>query len=216
VLGGGRIRLEVRPELSQLDYANGVVMSGFTIPGIIQRRIDTSLELNTGETYVAGGLISTSVSATTNKVPYIGDMPLIGAAFRTMSYSEEEKELVIMVTPELVEPLKPSQKPCAFPGSETTHPSDGELYWKGNVEVPVCNACEISRRSELNINLDHAHHKLPCVPRTSATVTSTSHGTTATQPATPSVPQREQQQTSNLPPVKLNGLIGPVGYDAGR
>jgi len=216
VLGGGRIRLEVRPELSQLDYANGVVMQGFTIPGIIQRRIDTSLELNTGETYIAGGLISTRVGATTNRVPYLGDMPLIGAAFRTMSYSEEETELVIMVTPELVEPLKPTQKPCAYPGSETTHPSDGELYWKGNIETPVCNECEITRRSQLNIALDHAHHKAPCVPRQVNRTNGPSHGTTATQPVNTDVPQRDATPTSKLPPVILQGLIGPVGYDAGR
>jgi pilus assembly protein CpaC len=222
VLGGGRIRLEVRPELSQLDYANGVVMQGFTIPGIIQRRIDTSLELNTGETYIAGGLISTGVSSTTSKLPYIGDMPLIGSAFRTVSYSEEEKELVIMVTPELVEPLRPGQKPCGYPGSESTHPSDGELYCKGNVEVPVCNECEISRRAELNIALDHAHHKAPCVPRETAAANEKTRATAAPPPASASVSQRDLEileiktPPSSLAPVKLQGLIGPTGYDAGR
>jgi pilus assembly protein CpaC len=219
VLGGGRIRLEVRPELSQLDYANGVVMSGFTIPGIIQRRIDTSLELNTGETYIAGGLISTGVSATTSKVPYIGDMPLIGSAFRTVSYSEEEKELIIMVTPELVEPLRPGQKPCGYPGSESTHPSDGELYWKGNVEAPVCNECEIGRRAEMNIALDHAHHKAACVPRQTASRNERIQATAAQPPASAAVSQQElevQTPPASLPPIKLQGLIGPTGYDAGR
>lgn len=217
VLGGGRIRLEVRPELSQLDYANGVVMAGFTIPGIIQRRIDTSLELNTGETYIAGGLISTAVSATTNKLPYIGDVPIVGAAFRTMSYTEEEKELIIMVTPELVEPLKPAQKPCAFPGSETTHPTNGELFLKGNIEAPACNACEISRRSELNVRLDHAYHKPPCVPRYSVSASEASKGTavkpsgaTVDEPAKVETPSQAQRSAS------LPGLIGPLGYDAGR
>jgi pilus assembly protein CpaC len=194
-------------------------MQGFTIPGIIQRRIDTSLELNTGETYIAGGLISTSVSATTNKVPYLGDMPLIGAAFRTMSYTEEEKELIIMVTPELVEPLKPGQRPCGFPGSETTHPSDGELYWKGNVETPVCNACEISRRAEMNISVDHAHQKAPCVPRHTVSADGKPGATAAQPPASAAAPQRGLElktSTSSLPPIKLQGLIGPTGYDAGR
>src|SRR5207247_9453750 len=132
---------------------------------------------------------------------YIGDMPLIGAAFRTVSYSEEEKELVIMVTPELVEPLKPGQKPCAYPGSETTHPSDGELYWKGQVEAPVCNACEVARRAELNLSVDHAHRKAPCVPRRSASATSTSDGTTAAPPTNIDVPQQEATRASGQPSV---------------
>ena len=139
-----------------------------------------------------------------------------------MSYSEEEKELVIMVTPELVEPLKPGQKPCGYPGSETTHPSDGELYWKGNIEAPVCNVCESTRRAELNVSVDHAHHKAPCVPRQTAAANDKPRATTATtvtttkQSASAEVPQREETPPSSLPPIKHQGLIGPLGYDAGR
>jgi pilus assembly protein CpaC len=213
VLGGGRIRLEVRPELSQLDYANGVVMDGFTIPGIIQRRVDTSVELNTGETFVAAGLISRAVSATTNKVPYIGDVPIFGAAFRTVSYNEEEKELVVMVTPELVESMKPGQKPCFFPGSESTHPSNGELYWNGNVESPPCNPCETSRRAELGIGLSHAKRGLPTCPQPVDALAGQKAGEASlTGTVAPEDADAEaQSQAESLP-----GLIGPLGYEKGR
>jgi pilus assembly protein CpaC len=217
VLGGGRIRLEVRPELSQLDYANGVAFQGFTIPGIIQRRVDTSVELNTGETFVAAGLISREVSANTSKVPYIGDVPIVGAAFRTVSYTEVEKELVVVVTPELVEPLRPGQKPCNFPGSESTHPSNGELFWNGNIEAPACNPCEISRRAELGITLSHAKRGLPCCPEVGV------HGTAAKKDTeaslTGEVAEAETQEEENPQaqrPEGLPGLIGPLGYEAGR
>jgi pilus assembly protein CpaC len=216
VLGGGRIRLEVRPELSQLDYANGVVMDGFTIPGIIQRRVDTSVELNTGETFIAAGLISKDVSATTNKVPYIGDVPIFGAAFRTVSYTEEEKELVVMVTPELVEPLKPGQKPCAHPGSESTHPSNGELFWNGNVESPPCTPCETSRRAELGITVSHAKRGLPSCPESAGVASKakrgepTLTGTVTEEETKPNAPSQAQR------PEGLPGLIGPLGYEAGR
>jgi Flp pilus assembly secretin CpaC len=194
-----------------------VVMDGFTIPGIIQRRVDTSVELNTGETFVIGGVISRSVSATTNKVPYVGDVPIFGAAFRTVSYNEEEKELVVMVTPELVEPMKPGQKPCYYPGSESRHPSNGELFWNGNIESPPCTPCEISRRAELGVTLSHAAHGLPTCPQSGdafaakkagdASLTGTVSAEDAKDEEAPSQAQR---------PEGLPGLIGPLGYEAGR
>lgn len=219
VLGAGRIRLEVRPELSQLDYANGVVMQGFTIPGIIQRRVDTSVELLTGETFVAAGLISRDVSATTNKVPYIGDVPIFGAAFRTVSYNEEEKELVVMVTPELVEPLRPGQKPCAYPGSESTHPSNGELFWNGNVETPPCTPCEISRRAELGLGVAHSKRGLPTCPQQSAVVAGGKKGAEAASLAgtvAEETGKEDETPSQAQRPDGLPGLIGPLGYEAGR
>ena len=137
VLGGGRVRLEVRPEVSEVDFSIGVVSSGFTIPGFRQRQVDTSVELYSGETFVIGGLLSTSDTANTNKVPFLGDLPFIGTAFRTTSYDREELELIIMVTPELVEAMKPEQKPLSYPGGEGVPPGNHELFFWGNVESPA-------------------------------------------------------------------------------
>ncbi len=220
VLGSGRIRLEVRPELSQLDYANGVSFNGFEIPGIIQRRIDTSVELNTGETFVAGGLIRTSVSGTTNKIPFLGDLAIIGTAFRTVEYEEQETELIIMVTPELVEPLRPNQRPCAFPSSESTHPSNGELFLKGNIEVPPCTPCETSRRAALGLDLGHVPGQKPTadrtIDRTKETVDEPPAKRAVIQAGATMVPQRKDLPPQAQRPGSMPGLIGRLGYDAGR
>jgi len=213
VLGGGRIRLEVRPELSQLDYANGVQFQGFTVPGIQQRRVETAVELNTGETFVIGGLLSTTDSATTNKVPYIGDIPLVGAFFRTVEYQQEERELIVLVTPELVEPIRPNQRPCAYPGSESTHPTNHELFLLGRVESPVCNECEISRRSELGLEVAHARHKRPACDHAGCTVNALK-GAAANPTAESATPSKLPAEARR--PARLPGLIGPTGYDVAR
>ncbi len=211
VLGGGRIRLDVRPELSELDYANGVVMAGFTIPGIKTRRVNTAVELNTGETFVLAGLLNTTVNADQSKVPYIGDIPLIGAVFRTTTYSSEEKELIVMVTPELVEPLKASQKPCSYPGAESTHPSNHELFLLGNIESPVCNPCEITRRSQLGLDLIHTPAgKCHTGCRSCAAASAkqpTARAATAQRMSAPEEPATANQTLR---------FFGPAGYDAGR
>jgi pilus assembly protein CpaC len=211
VLGGGRIRLEVRPELSELDYANGVQMTGFTIPGIKTRRVNTSVELNTGETFVLAGLLSTTVNADQSKVPYIGDIPLIGAAFRTTTYSSEEKELIVMVTPELVEPMKASQKPCSYPGAESKHPSNHDLFFLGNIESPACNPCEITRRSQLGLDLIHTPSG-KCHTGCRSCVAATA------KPANAPVVTEQRARVPEALPVadQTLRLLGPAGYDAGR
>jgi pilus assembly protein CpaC len=102
VLAPDRIALKVAPEASELDYTNQVVISGVSVPAITTRRADTTVELGDGETFVIGGLVSQDVTSQINKIPLLGDIPIIGAFFRDMQYSKQDKELVIMVTPHLV------------------------------------------------------------------------------------------------------------------
>jgi pilus assembly protein CpaC len=105
VLGPNRIALKVAPEASDLDYANAVVLDSVSVPAITTRRADTTVELGDGETFVIGGLVSQSISSQVNKIPLLGDIPIIGAFFRDLRYSRQDKELVIMVTPHLVRPI---------------------------------------------------------------------------------------------------------------
>ena len=105
VLSKDRIALKVAPEASDLDYTNGVTINGTQIPAIITRRADTTVELGDGESYVIGGLVSRSTTSNLSKLPFLGDLPIIGAFFRSMNYSQKEKELLIVVTPHLVKPL---------------------------------------------------------------------------------------------------------------
>ncbi|WP_242560409.1 MULTISPECIES: type II and III secretion system protein family protein [Pandoraea] len=105
ILSPNRIALKVAPEASDLDYTNAVVIASTQIPAITTRRADTTVELGDGESFIIGGLISRTTTAAVDKVPLLGDLPLIGAFFRNLKYNSTEKELVIIVTPRLVKPV---------------------------------------------------------------------------------------------------------------
>jgi pilus assembly protein CpaC len=105
VLGPGQISLKVAPEASDLDYTHAITESGISIPAISTRRADTTVQLGDGESFVIGGLVSRSTVASVNKVPLLGDLPIIGAFFKNLSYTQDDRELVIVVTPHLVKPI---------------------------------------------------------------------------------------------------------------
>src|SRR5262249_38067840 len=90
VLGNGKIHLEVEPEVSALDPASGTTIQGTVVPGRIVDRVNTTVELEPGQTFVIGGLIQHSVLGNTQKVPVLGDLPFFGAAFSSKSYLESE------------------------------------------------------------------------------------------------------------------------------
>jgi pilus assembly protein CpaC len=136
VLGNGKIHLEVEPEVSALDAGNGTNISGAVVPGRVTRRVHTSVEMEDGQTFVIGGLIQRTESATTRRIPVLGDLPFVGTAFRSISHQEQEEELVILVTVNLVDPLDCSQLPKVLPGEETRRPDDFELFLEGILEAP--------------------------------------------------------------------------------
>jgi pilus assembly protein CpaC len=138
VLGNGKIRLEVRPEVSEPDAANGTTISGTSVPGFLRRYADTAVELSAGQTLAIAGLIQTRLEAVNHGLPWISEIPYLGAAFRTVHENVNEIELLIMVTPELVDGMAACEVPPCGPGMETTSPTDWELYLKGHLEVPNC------------------------------------------------------------------------------
>ncbi len=105
VLSPDRIALKVAPEASDLDYSNALTLNGVQVPSITTRRADTTVELGDGESFVIGGLVSSTTASTVNKIPLLGDIPIIGSFFRNLDYKRQDKELVIIVTPRLVRPL---------------------------------------------------------------------------------------------------------------
>ncbi|MCA8985703.1 MAG: pilus assembly protein N-terminal domain-containing protein [Planctomycetaceae bacterium] len=136
VLGQGQVILEIAPEFSERDFANAATLNNTTIPAITTRRANTQVRMKFGQTLMIGGLIATRYTAETNKVPILGELPGIGAAFRRVKYDENETELIILVTPEYVAPLDPHQVPDGGPGRFSDVPTDRELYWQGLIEVP--------------------------------------------------------------------------------
>lgn len=145
ILGQGRVRLELQPEVSERDFTNAVEVSGLLVPGLTVRRVNTQVEMRFGQTFVLAGLISTRDTANTDKVPFFGELPWIGKAFSRKRFEEAETELVIMVTPELVAPLSHEQLPPGGPGQFTDVPTDRELFHDGLLEVPFygdgCEGC---------------------------------------------------------------------------
>lgn len=146
ILGNGRVRLELQPEVSERDFTNAVNVSGLTVPGLTTRRVNTQVEMRFGETFMLAGLLSMRRTAETHKVPLLGEIPWLGTAFRRVRYDETETELVIMVTPHLAGALGPGQIPAGGPGQFTDVPTDRELYFDGMIEVPKygerCDDCE--------------------------------------------------------------------------
>lgn len=139
VLGPGRLRLEVRPEISEINPARSVTIANSTIPGIRQRYVDTAVEMNAGQTLAIAGLIQTRTEATVQALPFFGELPWVGSFFRRVNHVENDIEMLVLVTPEMVDAMDPCQVPAGGPGLNSRSPSDKELYWKGFIEVPAVN-----------------------------------------------------------------------------
>jgi pilus assembly protein CpaC len=127
VLGAQRIALKVAPEASQLDFAHAVTINGISVPAITTRRADTTVELGDGESFVIGGLIDRETASNVDKVPILGDLPIIGAFFKTLQYSQNDRELVIIVTPHLVAPIAKGATLPSTPG-EQSEQRDGPVW----------------------------------------------------------------------------------------
>jgi pilus assembly protein CpaC len=102
----GSIRLQVAPEVSALDFSNAVQVSGFNVPAITTRKVNTEVELSDGQSFLIGGLLDNRETETFQKIPFIGDMPYIGKFFQSKSINRTNTELIVIVTPEIVAPLE--------------------------------------------------------------------------------------------------------------
>ena len=105
VVGKDEIEMSVKPEVSQPNYSEGVNLFGFTVPAFVTRRAQTVVRLHDNQTLILAGLILKTPSSTVNKVPYLGDLPWIGNAFKNSTYTNTESELMMSVTPQIVQPL---------------------------------------------------------------------------------------------------------------
>jgi pilus assembly protein CpaC len=118
VIDRNRVALKVAPEVSELDYANAINIAGTPVPALTVRRTDTSVSLADGESFVISGLISTSNTSQVNKFPGLGDIPVLGAFFRDSQIKREERELLMIVTPHLVQPLAADAQLPSLPGEK--------------------------------------------------------------------------------------------------
>lgn len=129
VLSDNRIRLSVLPEVSELSTENGVSLNGFTIPAFTTRRAKTTVELSPGESFMIAGLLRDDITSTIRQLPGVNEIPILSALFRSTEFQKNESELVIAVTPYLVDPLKSSD--VRLPTDDFRAPSNMEMFFYG-------------------------------------------------------------------------------------
>jgi pilus assembly protein CpaC len=139
VLADGRISMRVRPEVSQLDDANGVTLNGFRVPALTTRRAETTVELGSGQSFMIAGLIQNTASNSIDKAPFLGDIPILGALFRSTKFQRQETELVVVVTPYLVRPVSGQ---LATPVDGYRVPNDGRRDFLGQTFTGVSGAVQ--------------------------------------------------------------------------
>lgn len=127
VVDPGQIILKVAPEVSELDFSTGVTTAGVSVPGLRVRRAQTTVSMGPGETFIISGLVSRSTINNSDRIPGLGDLPLLGALFRSDRISREDKELIMVVTPHIVSPGKAGDAITALPASDYHNSSMGWL-----------------------------------------------------------------------------------------
>jgi pilus assembly protein CpaC len=132
VLSNKKISMQVAPEVSDLDFSNAIQISGFVIPSITTRRASTTVELPDGQSFAIAGLLKDNVREVVSKYPLLGDIPILGALFRSSTFLKNETELIIIVTPHLVKPLNLAKQ--TLPTDQYIEPNDFEFYLLGALE----------------------------------------------------------------------------------
>lgn len=136
VLADGIINLAVEPEVSSIDPSASISVNGLVIPGLQTRRANTVLELRDGESFALAGLIRKDFQTTVRQVPLLGSIPIIGSLFRSSGFQKGETELVIVVTPRLVQPIK-AGAPVALPTDRVQNPHELDLFLMGRTDKAV-------------------------------------------------------------------------------
>ncbi len=231
VLGNGLIRLEVRPRISEIDPTLGTTAQGINVPALKTREVDTGVEMRAGQTLAIAGLIQQRSELETRSVPLLGELPYVGVMFSRKKEKTNEVELLILVTPEIVEPMDCAEVPPCGPGTMTTLPSDWQWYMKNHIEVPKCcpDGSPYPGAGPEGEGLMQSETVAPGVPQQDVPVQPGAGDARyrGRMPATPVV-QRQQtrlNQTNRQAvqvqpgrPVKPStgqrpGLVGPIGYD---
>ena len=232
------MRLEIRTEVSAIDESTSDINGN---PGFKVRRTDTGQELQAGQTLAIAGLLQTLSEAERRGIPWVSDLPYLGAAFRRVEQRENEIELLVLVTPELVEGMDPEQVPRCLPGMDTKLPGEWDMFIRGYLEVPncctICNgngcpACDGMNQCngpipdnypgmlgmstdtvDRNPRLLHLEEVDPSITRTVQPPETVSAG--GTEWALAKFPTADSQSSyGNIAPGYSNAVRGPMGSQA--
>ncbi|MES2638841.1 MAG: pilus assembly protein N-terminal domain-containing protein [Myxococcota bacterium] len=142
VLSGNVIDMHAYVEVSEIDPNTTIRLANIEVPGMLVRKGDSHLRLQSGMTFAMAGMLHERTTSTRAAIPILGDIPLVGALFRYVKHKREETELVIFVTPELVRPMAPGEVPTAPGRTEGYNPSDFQLFIMGQLTVPGSRTAE--------------------------------------------------------------------------
>jgi pilus assembly protein CpaC len=135
VLSGGLINLKIAPEVSDIDPNNSVELANIRIPGLVVRRANTTVELRDGQSLAIAGLLQHSHNKNQSQLPWLGQVPVLGALFRSAEYQKQESDLVIIVTPRLVKPKRPGER-LDTPLDGPVASNDVDFFVNGKAEIP--------------------------------------------------------------------------------
>lgn len=159
VLSNGQINLKIEPEVSEIDPNNTLRVNDTTIPGLVTRRAKTTVELRDGQSFAIAGLLQANHAKAQRQLPWIGQVPVLGALFRSASYERRETDLVIIVTPRLVQPAGPGQR-LITPFDKDVPGNDVDFFLKGKQERPSWKAHVARVRRENRKSMPAAGHML--------------------------------------------------------
>jgi pilus assembly protein CpaC len=135
VLRDGLINMKIEPEVSQLDQSNVLQLGTITLPSLIVRRANTTIELRDGQSFAMAGLLQNTGNTNQQQLPWIGDVPVLGALFRSAQYQKKETDLAIIVTPHIVRPTRPGDT-VRVPTDNSTPANDADFFLLGKSELP--------------------------------------------------------------------------------
>lgn len=144
VIDGDTINIAVAPEVSAVDFVTAPVLAqGFEIPGLTTRRVETTVELRDGQSFAIAGLFQSDFADNVDQLPWAGDVPILGALFRSSQFQKDETELVVIVTPYLVQPSRPQD--LALPTDRFVEPTDFDIFFAGRAEGSALSVLGLNR-----------------------------------------------------------------------
>jgi pilus assembly protein CpaC len=132
VIADGALHLKLQTEVSDVDATRSVTVGGISIPGLTSRQSETTVRLADGQSFAIAGLLSDRVRSTVNRIPFLGDLPILGALFRSVAYQRDESELLVVVTAHLARPVSPHDAPHLPTDNELNDPNDIQLFLFGS------------------------------------------------------------------------------------
>jgi pilus assembly protein CpaC len=139
VLKDGLINLKIMPQVSELDFGHAIQINGTSVPPLILREASTTVELRDGQSFVIGGLLQNVSTTAQDQLPWLGDVPVLGALFRSAQYQKNETDLAIIVTPHIVRPISPGN-PVKTPLDNTLPANDIDFFLMGKSEITPADA----------------------------------------------------------------------------